>query len=60
MPWLTGTAKRIQLFEKLTYYFWNECKELQKKKKKKHEKKLNFQISLLEVFLHNTVLEPLF
>ena len=46
---------------KSSNYFWNACKELPSSPLKKNLKKtLNFQSTLPEVFLKNTVLESLF
>ena len=69
MPWLHGIKTRHEQqkepnylknkpFSKSFNYFWNACKELSQKKTL--EKKFNFQSSPPEVFLNNTVLEPLF
>ena len=50
-------TSRARLLEKRLNYFWNTCKELIQKKKKKN---LNIQSILPKVFLKNTVSESPF
>ena len=74
MPWLYGIKTRHDMNGKMSPIIWKinfsrkvsiisgmRVKNCHKKKKKKNlKKKLNFQSSLPEVFVNNTVLEPLF